>query len=349
MPSKPVGRAISRRSAFTLIELLVVIAIIAILIALLVPAVQKVREAAARTQCQNNLKQLGLAMHNYHSDFKKFPPASGDDDNTNWGWSCLLLPYLEQSNLYNALIADTNNFYVATGGDNIPAGSGSSGTNIDNYLPDKVEIVNVTAGGGAATKVLTSFICPSDNLPTTCGGAGPTTNGDFAKSNYLGNFGPDIGWGCNTAAHKGNMQKGIFLIANNNDFTHYVTIQKITDGTSNTVAIGEVSATQDVRSDTPNARAFPIWAGGNPNTSDANKNACGQVDNTGSYTRKMDATHPINLKTGSQSNTSFGSMHSGGAGFLFCDGSVRFLNDGIDTVIYSAIGTRAGGETVDVP
>ncbi len=142
----------ARRMAFTLIELLVVIAIIAILIGLLLPAVQKVREAAARAKCSNNLKQLGLAMHSYQDIAGKLPPGTWDDDNRSWCWRVYLLPHLEQKPMHDRLVADTTRFWQPPNG-----GGGGNAANGGNYNVDgntSRSEVNTNAGGGAARIVL---------------------------------------------------------------------------------------------------------------------------------------------------------------------------------------------------
>ncbi|MSU79894.1 MAG: DUF1559 domain-containing protein [Gemmataceae bacterium] len=188
-----------RRKAFTLIELLVVIAIIAILIALLVPAVQKVREAAARTTCTNNLKQIGLALHSYHDANKKLPPgyvmnvAAGVETGPGWGWATHILPQLDQ----------------------VPLSS---------QIKLNVDVTNAVHAS-ARTQRLAVFICPSDDYVGSFTPTGATVS--LAHSDYVGVFGSNE---IETDPAAGN---GFFF---RNSQLRFV---QITDGTSNTFMVGE--------------------------------------------------------------------------------------------------------------
>ena len=316
-----------RRKAFTLIELLVVIAIIAILIALLVPAVQKVRDAAARAQCQNNEKQIGLALHGYHDTFKKFPVGEYDDDNNNWGWIAMMLPFIEQKPLYDRLIAA--GMYVP------PNGGGGSNPNVDS-----IGGANVSAGfaSNAPQTIISILQCPSDILPAQA------RNG-YAKSNYCGNLG-NLNHGQTFGCHNsfnGGVENGMLLFANHNTQTWVTSLVACPDGTSNTVMVGEVTSNPLIATN-DNDGAFPVWCGGNPNG-----RGCGDVYGVASTFRIMHDQYPLNRKTGNEAALSFGSQHSGGANRLFGDGSVRFVTDSIDIVTYKAIASRNGGESVNAP
>jgi prepilin-type N-terminal cleavage/methylation domain-containing protein/prepilin-type processing-associated H-X9-DG protein len=333
-----------KRPAFTLIELLVVIAIIAILIALLVPAVQKVRAAAARIQCANNLKQIGLALQTYHDSWHRFPVGEFNDDNRNWGWGTAILPYLDQAALYVALQGDSTNFmiFMPGGGGNVWNGS-APGYNAD--ANNTGGIVNLNAGAGAASASLAVYQCPADLWPAR------TITG-YGKTNYLACMGSDTSGGVwNWSSPNGSTMNGILLQSNDNYHTWTVSINQIIDGTSNTVIVGEVTSNSGVGVSTISKTmpagwywvgatdSFPIWAGGNPNYQ-----GMGQQHN---YFRVMDIAYPLNLKTGANADRCFGSQHDGGANFLFADGTVHFLSNDISGTTYTYLATRAGGEVVD--
>ncbi|MEP3479464.1 MAG: DUF1559 domain-containing protein [Fuerstiella sp.] len=278
-------KILGRRKAFTLIELLVVIAIIAILVSLLLPAVQQAREAARRTQCKNNLKQLGLALHNYHDVANSFPPGwvdQGPDADPAWNWTAMILPYLEQSNLYNQLNVGTN--------PPVPV------------LDDPVLVALMQ-------QPMTAFRCPSDTGPEINSDTNRqltvATNISVALTNYVGNAGSN------------RIER--FLPDADGVWTQNskVKIRDITDGTSNTIAVGERSWSLE----NFDLRAGVLYMN---DTSFANQTEFGGVYSLGSGQTSINCTDDTVCRRG------FSSNHVGGGQFLLLDGSVRFVSENID-------------------
>jgi prepilin-type N-terminal cleavage/methylation domain-containing protein/prepilin-type processing-associated H-X9-DG protein len=282
------------RRAFTLIELLVVIAIIAVLIGLLLPAIQKVRAAAARMSCSNNLKQIGLAMHLYHDANGKLPPGQlskggtgGTTPTPAWSWVTLIWPYVEQGNLYNQVNPDLTNIRSETA-PGVPVG-----------LPPLPTAANGLDRGQPV------FLCPAD-------GNGPTNNAfsttvagvimtGFGKSNYVINrrvLGP-----------------GLQLPANDSNAPSNMSLMQITDGTSNVLLAGERDYVNNVAAvilRVGSTASFEGRAGYGINK----KNPCVPPNGTA-------AANSCNERLG------FTSLHTGGCNFLRCDGGVWFITDGI--------------------
>jgi prepilin-type N-terminal cleavage/methylation domain-containing protein/prepilin-type processing-associated H-X9-DG protein len=329
-----------RRPAFTLIELLVVIAIMAILVGLLLPAVQNVRESAARTTCTNNLHQIGLALHTYHDSHRCFPPGYVDgntdpnstpdnDVGPGWGWASFLLPYLDQGKVYSKI-----NFQE-------PVGAG----------------VNAQI----SQQSLTIFQCPSDPYQQ----AFPVYDSSFsspiatlAHSNYVGCNGweecfngasgnPQPGSGADgLSGQYGPAGRGVFYRNSNTN------IAAVTDGLSNTIFVGERSSNHAPSTWTgavPGGRC-PAWMATQPPSTYSPPP--GPAYDNADFGEALvlahtNSTHLPSADFPIYDPDTFFSMHAGrGANFLFGDGSVRFLDSGIDPYTYQALGTIAGGEVL---
>jgi prepilin-type N-terminal cleavage/methylation domain-containing protein/prepilin-type processing-associated H-X9-DG protein len=358
----------AKRRGFTLIELLVVIAIIAVLIALLLPAVQQAREAARRTTCKNNLKQLALAAHNFHDVYNCFPPGMTDDDTNNYGWGYYLLPYMEQNNIFNSISSDGGQFNSVTiptvmvtkpgrhqGWPTAPGMTPTTTINIDRAYGDpatgstQASTIQVADGANDDPRnVLPAFICPSCPLPRI-------DDDLIGKSNYCGSAGsatPDPTsqageFAC--AAWKGNEQNGMMRFDGDNNQSWNQTFGDIVDGSSNTFMLGEVTETQFVTATTTNHSCFPIWPGGNL------EDGCGLMA-IGSHLRFANRLYFLNRKTstnntgvttaGREAEHSFGSQHTGGAQFAFGDGAVRFISENINIATYEGLASTNGKEVV---
>jgi prepilin-type N-terminal cleavage/methylation domain-containing protein/prepilin-type processing-associated H-X9-DG protein len=307
------------RPAFTLIELLVVIAIIGILIALLLPAVQKVREAANRALCKNNLKQIGLACHGYHDRSGSLPPGyfslmgsgGGTGQGPGWGWAAFLLDDLEQDNLRKS---------ISVGGNLTGSGSG----------------LKSAANDAPRRQFLKIFSCPSDDLiaifaPVDASGQPLHDNGgneiQVGHSNYVGVFG--------THEISSDPSNGDGVFYQNSK----VRFADVSDGLSNTLMVGERSSNL----------ALATWTGAVPGA---------VVPPRPGSLYGPEATPVLVLgHTGDASDVpphtpnspvnhvdDFWSRHAQGVNFLFADGSVRNINDQIHATVWWSLGTRAGGE-----
>lgn len=322
-----------RRPAFTLIELLIVIAIIAILMALLLPAVQKTREAASRTRCKNNLKQIGLALHMYHDRTGSFPPGYisavattgvADDTGPGWGWASFILPELDQGNLYNSI--------------------------------DFTKDITDPENKAARMTSLPVFLCPSDadakqTFPVdSLGDTSPYTSYvqdstgavvEVAHGNYVGIFGnpeitPDPGFLLDDpdrdATHRG-------MFYRNSD----VKMKDVIDGLSNTLFVGERSS----------SLAYATWVGAvtggqvPPKIPDPeNFGPEGAPVLVLGHTGDSSDVPPHTPNSPVNHVDDFWSNHALGVNFLFVDGSVRNINDTINPVVWWALGTKAGNEVV---
>lgn len=319
-----------RRSGFTLIELLVVIAIIAILIALLVPAVQKIRAAAARSQCQNNLKQVALACHGYHDNFHNWPRTSTpgfSPTNTavtnQLSWHVYVLPYIEQKSLYDQFDLSRTGTYDS------PAA-----TRLNLALnPIPVYLCPLTV----AQKMMqgpNDNVNPPDLIPPTTGQPPYTThyygvmgprgaNGYFTGVNYKDQF--------SAQSHGGISLDGIFQRDRD------VRLKDVTDGTSVTLAIGEVSWYNNIT-----GTRYRPWVRGCESASSASSDvwcAGGKNVNIAINTPGITTFNDI----------AFGSQHDGGTNFAFADGSTVYIQQDISMKVYRALASRNGDETATLP
>ncbi len=323
------------RSGFTLIELLVVIAIIAILVALLLPAVQQAREAARRSSCKNNLKQLGVALHNYHDTHNVLPPGAIHGNTTNnVSWHGMILPYIEQGPLYDTI----------------------------NFSQTLVGYTGVAVSAHMTRNRIETFLCPSGTLVNSRQSTLYTTHyyGNGGAKNRTGSDGNPVpmevvNYGCdggatacqtdNTTAQGGFSQHGV-LTRNSR-----IGFRDITDGTSNTILVMEIS--QDRVFYTSGAEPstfYRRWSrGGTGGESIPFKNVAHPPNSNGGQSVLEDGSrNPSCSGVCKLGDVSMGSNHKGGCQVVMADGSVKFVSENIDLNVLKGVASRNGNEVASL-
>ena len=301
-----IPRAPRQPRAFTLVELLVVIAIIGTLVGLLLPAVQAAREAGSRTECQNNLKQVGLALQGFHDGRRRLPAGyvsafddAGNDTGPGWGWAAFILPQMEQAGIH---------------------------ANIDFRQP-----IEAVANAAARVSIVRPYLCPSDTAPATAFSVGPrggtgqllATTCTVAPANYVGNFG---------VSEPGVDGEGVFFRGSD------IAFRDITDGLSTTFIVGERSF-RDAEATWAGAvtGAHQVPTPKSPMGFQRNNASNFVLAHTG---ESFDGAH------GATEINHFTSRHGQAGNYLFADGHVSLLGSSTDYATYKALSTRARGEVI---